>query len=148
MKKQFIGLLFLLILVSCNSKLQIGLTKEFIHPGPGYSKAVIVTNGNVKTIYVAGLTGDGNDLEAQTRSAFANIKTELEAAGAAFKDIVKTNTYIVNSNPEKVALFRSIRKETLGEKEMPASTLLGVPVLASPDKLIEIEVIAVFQIIK
>lgn len=148
MKQQFTALIFLMMFASCSNKLQTGLTKNFIHAGPGYSKAVAIANGNVKTIYVSGLTGEGVDLEAQTRSTFANVKIELEAAGATFKDVVKMNTYIVNCNPGKVAIFRSIRKEILGENEMPASTLLGVPVLASPDKLIEIEVIAVIEKLK
>ena len=148
MKKHAVGYLFLLLFTSCSNKLQSTLTKEFIHAGPGYSKAVTVSTGRVKTIYVAGLTGEGNDLEAQTRSAFENIKTELESAGASYKDIVKMNTYIVNYKPEYIGLFRKIRKEILGEKDMPASTIVGVSALADNNKLIEIEAIAVITIVK
>ena len=53
------------------------------------------------------------------------------------------NTYIVNINKEKVDTFRSIRKEILGEKDLPASTLLGVQSLANSTRLIEIEAIAI-----
>lgn len=148
MKQQFTGLIFLMILASCSNKFQSGLTKEFIHAGPGFSKAVTVTNGNVKTIYVAGLTGEGIDLEAQTRAVFANIKTELETAGAGFKDVVKMNTYIVAYKPEYIDIFRRVRKELLGEKDMPASTVVGIQALAAKDKLIEIEAIAVVQLNK
>ena len=145
MRMQYVSLLALLLAMSCNSKMQQTVTKEFVHGTATYSKSVVVSDGHVKTIYIAGLTGDGADLEAQTRSAWNNIKTELDVAGATFKDIVKTNIYIVNCTPDKVTLFRSIRKEYLGDKDMPASTLLGVQTLAAPDKLIEIEAVAVIN---
>lgn len=130
---------------SCSTALRSGVTKQFIHAGPGYSKAVVITSGHVKTIYVAGLTGDGKDLSEQTRSTFLNIKTELEACGASLKDIVKMNTYIVDYAPSYIDQFRAIRKEILGEKEMPASTVIGVSALAAKDKVIEIEAIAVIS---
>lgn len=145
MRKLFVGLIIGMIATACITKKQSTVSKEFVHGNAMYSQSVVVTVKNAKTIYVAGLTGDGVDLEAQTRSTFNNIKAELEISGATFKDIVKTNIYIVNCTPEKVALFRSIRKEYLGDKDMPASTLIGVPTLASTDKLVEIEAIAVIQ---
>jgi len=132
-----------LLSACCTHKIKGGFTKEFIHPGTGYSKAIVVTVHHTKTIYLAGLTGEGTDLASQTKSTYANIKEELDSAGATLKDIVKTNTYIVNMNADKVAIFRSVRKEVLGEKEMPASTLIGVQALADSDKMIEIEAVAV-----
>jgi enamine deaminase RidA (YjgF/YER057c/UK114 family) len=138
----------ILLLSACSNKIQTHIQKEFLHAGSGYSKAVVVTNGNTKTIYVAGLTGEGEDFETQTRATFNNIKTELESAGANLKDIVKMNTYIVNYKPDLIDIFRKVRKEILGEKEMPASTVVGVPALAAKDKLIEIEAIAVIEINK
>lgn len=148
MRTQYLSILALLVAMSCNNKMQQTATKEFVHGTATYSKSVVVNDGHVKTIYIAGLTGDGADLEAQTRSAWSNIKTELDAAGATFKDIVKTNIYIVNCTPDKVTLFRSIRKEYLGDRDMPASTLLGVPTLAATHKLVEIEAVAVIQTAK
>lgn len=145
MRKLLVGLMIGMIASACSTTKQSMVSKEFVHGNGMYSKSVVVTAANGKTIYVAGLTGDGVDLEAQTRSTFDNIKAELEISGATLKDIVKTNIYIVNCTPEKVALFRSIRKEYLGDKDMPASTLIGVSTLASTDKLIEIEAIAVIQ---
>ena len=145
MKKYFISILILLFAASCNSKMQTAFNKEFIHAGTAYSKAVVVNSGNVRTVYVAGLTGDGADFEAQTRSAFNNIKIELEAAGATLKDIVKMNTYIVEIKNDRVDIFRAVRKEILGEKEMPASTIVGISALASKEKLIEIEAVAVIK---
>jgi enamine deaminase RidA (YjgF/YER057c/UK114 family) len=148
MKKVFCFASIILILSACSNKVQNHIQKEFLHAGSGYSKAVVIRYGNTKTIYIAGLTGDGEDFEAQTRATFNNIKIELESAGATLKDVVKMNTYIVNYKPELIDIFRKVRKELMGEKEMPASTALGVPALAAKDKMIEIEAIAVVQITK
>ena len=145
MKKLFASLLLIVGAVSCNNQMQQAVTKDFIEPGPHYSKAVCVTSGLTTTIYVAGLTGDGTDFETQTRSTYDNIRLVLEKAGAGLKDIVKTNIYLVNYTPENMDIFRKIRKEKLGETNMPASTVIGIPVLAVKDKLIEIEVVAVIQ---
>jgi 2-iminobutanoate/2-iminopropanoate deaminase len=120
--------------------------KEFIHPQNGYSQMVAVTTGNIKTLYISGQVGQGNDLEAQMRSVLDNLRIELKACGADFKDIVKMNTYIVDYKEEHLSLFRSIRKEILGDTDMPASTLVGVKSLARASWLIEIEAIAVIRL--
>jgi enamine deaminase RidA (YjgF/YER057c/UK114 family) len=148
MKKILSSSVLILLMSACSNKIQTHIQKEYLHAGAGYSKAVVITNGNTKTIYVAGLTGDGEDFEAQTRATFNNIKTELEGAGATLKDVVKINTYIVNYKPELIDIFRKVRKEIMGEKEMPASTVVGVPALAAKDKMIEIEAIAIIEINK
>ena len=144
-KNCLLGVMVLLLSACCSHKMKGGLTKEFIHPGKGYTKAIVVTVHHTKTIYLSGLTGEGTDLASQTRSTYNHIKEELDSAGASMKDIVKMNTYIVNMNADKVAIFRGIRKEVLGEQTMPASTLLGVQSLADSDKLIEIEAVAVVR---
>ncbi len=148
MKKYTIIVGVIIIASSCNNKFSSTYNKTIIDDGPSYSKAVAVSAGNLKTIYVAGLTGDGSDFEAQTRSTFDNIKIVLQKAGAGLKDIVKTNIYIPNYTSEKMDIFRKVRKEFLGDKDMPASTVVGVSALAAKDKLIEIEAIAVIQIKK
>lgn len=145
MKKLFISLLVVVFTISCNNKMQLAITRDFIDAGPHYSKAVSVTNGNIATIYVAGLTGDGADFETQTRSTYENIRIVLEKAGAGFKDLVKMNIYIPDYTPGNMDIFRRIRKEVLGETNMPASTVIGVAKLAATDKLIEIEAVAVIQ---
>jgi enamine deaminase RidA (YjgF/YER057c/UK114 family) len=146
MKQVFPCIILLLFLSSCNKTFKNSFVKEYIDAGPMYSKAIAVTNGNVKTIYVAGLTGDGVDFETQTRSTFENIGQTLEKAGASLKDIVKTTIYIPNYTEDNMIIFRRVRKEILGDNEMPASTAIGVSKLAAKNKLIEIEAIAVLQI--
>lgn len=144
MRKNFVIGLIVLIVISCSAGHTTGeFKKTFIHPANGFSKTVTVTANKVTTIYISGLTADGADFATQTRMIFSSIKAELNNLDADFSDIVKMNTYIVNINPELVNTFRGIRKENLGETDLPASTIIGIPSLAAKDRLIEIEAIAI-----
>ena len=80
------------------------------------------------------------------RSALSNLKEVLGKAGATMADVVKMNTYIVDYGPETLTSFRKVRKELLGDSDMPASTLVGVEALALPEWLIEIEAVAVVPV--
>jgi reactive intermediate/imine deaminase len=124
------------------------MSKEFITPGgvhqPGtYSHAVRAGN----TIYVAGQVAWDEQrrvvpggFEAQAVQAMENLKRVLEAAGASFKDVVKVNTYI--KNLDDLSKYREIR-ERYFRPPFPASTLVQILSLATPELLIEIEVVAV-----
>ena len=122
------------------------LEKSYIDMHDGYSEAVVVTSGHLKTIYVSGQVGEGEDLEAQMRSAISGLKEVLGKAGATMFDVVKMNTYIVDYGPGTLEVFRGVRKELLGDTDMPASTLVGVESLAMPGWLIEIEAVAVVPV--
>lgn len=119
-----------------------------MHAPAGYSHVVTATGGT--TIYLAGQVAAGpdgavvgaGDLEAQARQVFRNLQTALSAAGATFADVVKMNTYIVGYTPEMRATYRAVRGEFI-TGDLPASTLVGVQALATPDYLIEIEAVAV-----
>jgi enamine deaminase RidA (YjgF/YER057c/UK114 family) len=117
--------------------------KTYVDTHNGYSEAVVITTGPVKTIYISGQVGEGDDLEGQMRDALAKMDRILKGAGAGMKDVIKMNTYIVDYGPESLDVFRGVRKELLGDSEMPASTLVGVESLALPEWLIEIEAVAV-----
>lgn len=119
------------------------IEKTYIDTHNGYSEAVVVQSAGIKTIYISGQVGDGADLEAQMRSALGKLMDLLAQQGASMDDVVKMNTYIVDYGPESLEVFRGVRKELMGEADMPASTLVGVDALALPEWLIEIEAIAV-----
>lgn len=127
------------------AELEIGpkIQKAFIHPQNGYSQVVEVNTNGIRTLYVSGQIGDGEGLAEQMRSALKNLEQELMSCGATMKDIVKMNTYIVDYSPDQLEIFRNVRKDVMGEVNMPASTLVGVEALALDKWIIEIEAVAI-----
>ena len=116
---------------------------------PAYTH--VVAARGARTIYISGqvaLDPDGNvvgagDLGAQTEQVMKNLSTALTAAGASFDDLVKSTTFVVNYLPEHRSIVGEIRGRYLSASNPPASTLVGVTALATPDFMIEIEAIAV-----
>jgi enamine deaminase RidA (YjgF/YER057c/UK114 family) len=97
--------------------------------------------------YVAGMVARGDDVKAlagmdeyeQAKVIFSKIKGLLEAAGGSMADVVKITVFVVNiKNNTKVWAAR--REFFTGN--FPASTLVEVRALASPEILVEIEAIA------
>jgi reactive intermediate/imine deaminase len=116
-------------------------------PAPaGYSH--VVDAPATRLVYVSGqvpldaegqLVGDG-DFEAQTRQVFENLTTALEAAGAAWGDVVKLNYFLLDVS--NLASVRAIRDEFVDTEQPPASTLVEVSRLFRDDVLIEIDAVA------
>jgi enamine deaminase RidA (YjgF/YER057c/UK114 family) len=114
---------------------------------PGYSHVVEVT-GPGRTVYFAGQLGIdksgkmGANAREQMEIAFGNVKAALDFVGASFSDIVKLNTYILDISTN-IAHYREVRDKYVNTSAPPASTAIGVPQLARPGALFEIEAIAV-----
>ena len=119
-------------------------------PPPGYSY-VVESQGRSRTTYFAGqlgldlankLVGAPGDFRAQCIQAFHNMGLALKAAGVKWSDVVKINNYCVDIT-NTIGTFREVRDQYLNTKAPPASTTVGVPALARPGALFEIEAIAI-----
>ena len=89
-----------------------------------YSQSVVTEGALIFTAGQGGFGDDGavvdpDDLEAQLRAAFANLRAVLEAEGGSLETIVKMTVYLARA--EDYDAFKRVRSETLSPP-YPAST--------------------------
>jgi 2-iminobutanoate/2-iminopropanoate deaminase len=105
----------------------------------------VVAGGFLHVSGIVAVDGDGRllggeDVVAQTRHVFENMRAVLEAAGCGFEDVVKVTVFLTDVDDR--ARINPVRMEVFGDAR-PASTLVEVPRLAVEGAKVEIECVAV-----
>jgi enamine deaminase RidA (YjgF/YER057c/UK114 family) len=121
-------------------------TDRIVESGSHFSQAITI-EANGRLVFISGMTArrpDGTiagigDIEEQTRQVCENIKSAVEAAGGTLDDVCRVDVYLKNiGDRERV---QKVRRQ-FWKVTPPASTLVEVSRLASPQFLVEISAIA------
>jgi enamine deaminase RidA (YjgF/YER057c/UK114 family) len=111
-------------------------------PSIGYNHG-IVEDGR---LYMSGQVGwdedfevAGDDIESQTRKAFENVETLLDAVDRDLADVTKVTAHIVDPPAHRAGFFE-VWNEVYDEQPYPCLTILGPQQLAQEAFLVELEV--------
>jgi enamine deaminase RidA (YjgF/YER057c/UK114 family) len=122
-------------------------TNRLRQPSGHFSQATMV-EARGRLVFISGMTArrpDGTiagigDIEAQTRQVCENLKAAVETAGGTLDDICRVDVYV--RNMEHFELIHKVRREYF-KAPAPASTMVEICKMTSPEYLIEINAIAV-----
>lgn len=122
-------------------------TENLRQPNGHFSQATTIEAVG-KLVFVSGMTarkpdgtiaGVGN-VEIQTRQVIENIQSALKEAGGSLDDVCRVDVYV--RNMEHFDSIHKIRREYF-KPPLPASTMVEITKMTSPEYLIEINAIAV-----
>lgn len=124
------------------------VTTSKVREPMGHFSQAIAIEAKGKLVFISGMTArrpDGSiagigDVEAQTRQVCENLKSAVEAAGGTMEDICRVDVYV--RNIEHFDKIHKVRREYF-KAPAPASTMVEVTKMVSPEYLIEISAIAV-----
>jgi reactive intermediate/imine deaminase len=124
------------------------ITSDKIRQPTGHFSQATTIEARGKLVFISGMTSrraDGSiagigDIEAQTKQVCENLKSAVEATGGNMDDIVRVDVYV--RNMEHFDKIHKVRREYF-KAPAPASTMVEICKMTSPDYLIEINAIAV-----
>jgi 2-iminobutanoate/2-iminopropanoate deaminase len=116
-------------------------------PSGVFSHATVI-EASGRLVFVSGMTArrpDGTiagigDITEQTRQVCENVKAAVEGAGGTLDDVCRVDVYV--RNMEHFDAIHKVRAQYF-KPPLPASTMVEVTKMTSPDYLIEISAIAV-----
>lgn len=126
------------------------VTSERLPRPSGHFSQATVTEARGRLLFISGMLAKGpdgklvgiGDITAQTRQVCENLKAAVEAAGGALDDICRVDVYV--HNMEHFDRIHEVRRAYFTGNP-PASTMVEVTRMTSPDALIEISAIAVLS---
>ena len=118
-------------------------------PSGHFSHATMI-EARGRLVFISGMTArraDGTiagigDIEAQTRQVCENVKSAVEQAGGNLDDICRVDVFV--RNMEHFDQIHKVRREYF-KPPAPASTMVEVCKMTSPEYLIEMSAIAVIE---
>jgi 2-iminobutanoate/2-iminopropanoate deaminase len=118
-------------------------------PNGHFSQATAI-EARGRLVFLSGMTSrraDGSiagigDVSEQTRQVCENLKAAVEEAGGTLDDICRVDVYV--RNMEHFDAIHKVRREYF-TGVAPASTMVEICKMTSPDYLIEINAIAVIS---
>ncbi len=126
------------------------VTSDSIRKPIGVFSQATVTEARGRLVFISGMTArraDGSiagigNIEVQTRRVCENIKAAVEGAGGTLDDVCRVDVFV--RNMEHFDTIHKVRREYF-KPPLPASTMVEVTKMVSPDYLIEINAIAVIH---
>jgi 2-iminobutanoate/2-iminopropanoate deaminase len=124
------------------------VTTDLIRTPVGVFSQATVIEAEGRLVFISGMTArrpDGTiagigDITAQTRQVCENVKAAVEAAGGSLDDVCRVDVYV--RNMEHFKEIHEVRKAYF-KPPLPASTMVEITKMTSPDYLIEMNAIAV-----
>ena len=126
------------------------VTSDLIRKPSGVFSQATVVEAEGRLVFISGMTArrpDGTiagigDITAQTKQVCENIKAAVEAAGGTLDHVCRVDVYV--RNMEHFEKIHKVRREYF-KPPAPASTMVEITKMTSPEYLIEINAIAVLE---
>jgi 2-iminobutanoate/2-iminopropanoate deaminase len=117
-----------------------GLPEPISHYTDAVRAGDLLFVSGIVPVDAEGRLAGGDDVVAQARVVFENMRLVLAAAGARPADVAKVTIFLTDIDDRP--LVNPVRQEFFGDIR-PASTLVEISGLALPGAKIEVEAVAV-----